>query len=118
MTYWANGGAQVRIKQKGNIMKTSLKAKEIDQILAEADELLQQIDPEILEYLEEEQRAQLEEHAQSLKKLKSEVHENLEKEGTPESSSYSEGTHEAIQDIVKAIETMSSYLSPRKKPVR
>ena len=99
-------------------MKTTPKTKDIVQLLAEADELLQQIDPEILEYLEEEQRAQLEEHAQSLKKLKSEVHDKIEKEETPESGSYSEGTHEAIQDIVKAIETMSGYLSPRKKPVR
>jgi len=98
-------------------MKTSLKSKDIDQILAEADELLQQIDPEVLEYLEEEQRAQLEEHAQSLKRLKSEVHDKIEKQEAPESS-YSEGTHEAIQDIVKAIETMSSYLGPRKKPAR
>jgi hypothetical protein len=108
----------VRIKQEGKTMKTSPKSKDIDQILAEADELLQQIDPEILEYLEEEQRAQLEEHAQRLKKLKSEVHDKIEKQETPESSSHSEGTHEAIQDIVKAIETMSSYLSPRKKPPR
>ena len=95
-------------------MKTTLKSKDIDQILAEADELLQQIDPELLEYIEEEQRAQLEEHAQSLKKLKSEVHDKIEKEGTPESSSYSEGTHEAIEDIVKAMKTMAGYLSPRK----
>jgi hypothetical protein len=108
----------VRIKQEGNTMKTTLKTKNIEQLLVEADELLQQIDPEILEYLEEEQRAQLEEHAQSLKKLKFEVNDKNEKEQTPESGSYSEGTHEAIQDIVKAIETMSSYLSPRKKPVR
>ena len=99
-------------------MKTSLKSKDIEELLAEADELLQQIDPEILEYLEEEQRAQLEEHAQRLKKLKSEVHDKIEKQETPEGGAYSEGTHEAIQDIAKAIETMSSYLSPRKKPAR
>jgi hypothetical protein len=101
-------------QQKGNIMKSSNMSKDIDQILAEADELLQQIDPEILEYFEEEERAQLEEHAQSLKKLKSEVQDKIEKEGTPESSSYGEGTHEAIEDIVKAMKTMAGYLSPRK----
>jgi hypothetical protein len=95
-------------------MKTTLKSKDIDQLLAEAEELLQQLDPELLEYFEEEQRAQLEEHAQSLKKLKSEVHDKIEKEGTPESSSYSEGTHEAIEDIVKAMKTMAGYLSPKK----
>ena len=92
-------------------MKTTPKAKDIDQILAEADELLQQLDPELLEYFEEEQRAQLEEQAQSLKRLKSEVQDKLAQEGPPESSSFSEGTHEAIEDIVKAMKTMASYLS-------
>jgi len=95
-------------------MKKSLKTKDIDQILAEADELLQQLDPELLEYFEEEQRTQLEEHAQSLERLKSEVHDKIEKEERPESSSYSEGTHEAIEDIVKAMKTMSGYLSSKK----
>jgi hypothetical protein len=95
-------------------MTSTLKSKDLEQLLAEADELLQQIDPELLEYFEEEQRAQLEEHAQSLKKLKSEVHDKIEKEGTPESSSYSEGTHEAIEDIVKAMKAMAGYLSPKK----
>jgi hypothetical protein len=73
-----------------------------------------QIDPELLEYIEEEQRAQLEEHAQSLKKLKSEVQDKIEKEGTAESSSYSEGVHAAIEDMVKAMKTMANFLSPKK----
>jgi hypothetical protein len=95
-------------------MEATPKSKDIDEILAEADEFLQQIDPEFLEYFEEEHRAQLEEHAQSLKRLKSEVHDKIEKAGIPGSSSYSEGTHEAIEDIVKAMATMASYLSPRR----
>jgi hypothetical protein len=95
-------------------METTLKSKDIDQLLAEAEELLQQIDPELLEYFEEEQRAQLEEQAQSLKQLKSEVQDQLAREGIPESSSFSEGTHEAIEDIVKAMQTMAGYLAPKK----
>ena len=105
---------QARIKQKGNIMKTGFKPKDIEQILAEADELLQQIDSEIIEDMEEEERAQLEQQAQSLKKLKSEVQDKIGNEGAPESSSYSEGVHEAIDDIVKAMKALASYLSPRK----
>ena len=66
-------------------MQKTFKNEDIEQILAEADDLLQQIDPEIIEYMEEEQRAQLEEQAQSLKKLKSEVQDKIGKEGTPES---------------------------------
>ena len=92
-------------------MKTAFKPKDIEQILAEADELLQQIDSEIIEVMEEEQRAQLEQQAQSLKKLKSEVQDKIGKEGAPESSSYGEGVHEAIEDIVKAMKGLASYLT-------
>jgi predicted RecB family nuclease len=96
-------------------MQTTFKPKDIEQILAEADELLQQIDPEVIEYMEEEHRAQLEAHAQSLRRLKSEVQDKIEKEGAAESISYSEGVHEAMDDIAKAVESLASYLSSRKK---
>jgi hypothetical protein len=96
-------------------MKKTHKAKDIEQLMAEADELIQSIDSGFIEDIEEEHRAQLEEHAQNLKRLKSEVQDKIEKEGTTEAGSYSEGTHEAIEDIVKAMKTMAGYLSPRKK---
>jgi hypothetical protein len=97
--------------ERQNIMGKTFKHEDIEQILAEADALLKQTDPEVIEYMEEERRLQLEQHAQSLKKLKSEVHDKIEKEGSPESRSYGEGMHEAIEDIVKAMKTMASYLS-------
>ena len=92
-------------------MKKTFEYEDIEQILAEADDLLKQIDPEIIEYMEDERRLQLEQHAQNLKKLKSEVQGKIEKEGTPESRSYGEGMHEAMEDIVKAMKTMASYFS-------
>ena len=92
-------------------MQKTFKDEDIEQILAEADELLQQIDPEIIEYMEEEQRAQFERQAQSLNKLKSEVQDRIGKEGTPGSRSYGEGMHEAMDDIVKAMKDLASYLS-------
>ena len=95
-------------------MQKTYNYEDIEEILAEAEDLLQQIDPEIIEYLKEEQRAQLEQQAQSLKKLKSEVQDKIGNKGAPESSSYSEGVHEAIDDIVKAMQALASYLSPRK----
>ena len=48
-------------------MRKTFKDEDIEQILAEADELLQQINPEIIKDIEEKRRAQLEEHAQRLK---------------------------------------------------
>lgn len=92
-------------------MKKTFEYEEIEQILAEADELLQQIDSELIEYVEEEKRAQLEQQAQSLKERKIEVQDKIGKKGAPESSSYSEGVHEAIEDIVKAMKALASYLS-------
>jgi hypothetical protein len=99
------------IEQKGNIMQKTLDYEEIERILAEADELLKQIDPEIIEYLEEGERIQLEQQAQSLKKLRMEVQDKLGQEGAPENTPYSEGVHDAIEDIVKAMKGLAGYLS-------
>jgi hypothetical protein len=79
--------------------------------MAEADELLHQINPEIIKDIEDRRRAQLEEHAQKLKKLKSEVQDRIGKKETPENRSYGEGMHEAMDDIVKAMKDLASYLS-------
>ena len=92
-------------------MQKTFKDEDIEQILAEAEELLSQIDPEIIEYMDEEQRAQLEQQAQSLKKLKSEVEDKIGKEGPSQGKPYSEGMHEAIEDISKAMKALASYLS-------
>ena len=92
-------------------MKKALKNEDIEQILAEADALLKRTDPEIIAYMEEERRAQLEGHAQTLKKLKSEVQDKIGKEETPENSTYGEGMHEAMDDIVKAMKSLASYFS-------
>ena len=92
-------------------MQKTYQYEDIEQMLAEADDLLQQIDPEIIEYMEEEQRAQLEQQAQRLKELKSEVEDKIGKEGPSKSRPYSEGMHEAIDDIAKAMKALASYLS-------
>ena len=92
-------------------MEKTFKHENIEQILAEADALLKRTNPVFIEYMEEERRRQLEQHAQSLRKLKSEVQDKIGTEGTAESRSYGEGMHEAIEDIVKAMKTMAGYLS-------
>lgn len=58
-----------------------------------------------------EVRNQLEELVQSLKKLKSEVQGKIEEGRNTASSSYAEGTHEEIEDIVKAMRGLASCLS-------
>jgi len=92
-------------------MPKNLESKNIEQLLAEADELIQQIHSDAIKDMQEEHRLQFEEHAQNLKKIKSEVQDKIEKKGTSELSSSAEGMHEAIQDIVKAMQSLTKYLS-------
>ena len=92
-------------------MPKNLESKNIDQLLAEADELIQQIHSDAIKDMEEEHRIQFEKHAQNLKKIKSAVHGKFEKKGTSEISAGADGIHEAIQDIVKAMRGLTKYLS-------
>ena len=92
-------------------MPKNLESKNIEQLLAEADELIQQIHSDAIKDLQEEHLLQFEKHAQNLKKIKSEVQDKIEKKGTSELSSSAEGMHEAIQDIVKAMQGLTKYLS-------
>jgi hypothetical protein len=100
-----------RTHWKGNIMPKNLESKNIDQLLAEADELIQQINSDVVKDMKEEHRIQFEKHAQTLKKIKSEIHGKIEKKGTSEISSSADGMHEAIQDIVKAMKNLGGFLS-------
>jgi len=88
-------------------MPKNLESINIEQLLAEADELLQKIDSDAINDMQEEHRLQLEKHAQNLKKIKSEVQGKIEKK----TDSGAEGMHEAIQDIVKAMRDLTKYLS-------
>ncbi len=91
-------------------MKAKTDPKQFEQILAEAEELLQKINDELMDDLEEEQRAQVEAHAQRLDELKSQLQAKTDKKGAPDSRSYGEGMHEAIEEIMKAIKTMAGFL--------
>jgi len=91
-------------------MPKNLESKNIEQLLAEADELIQQINSDAIKDMQEEHLLKFEKHAQSLKKIKSEVKVKIEKKGTSEISSSAEGMHEALQDIVKAMRDLKNKL--------
>ncbi|OGP49821.1 MAG: hypothetical protein A2Y79_02415 [Deltaproteobacteria bacterium RBG_13_43_22] len=92
-------------------MTTTLKSKNVEQLLAEADELVQKIHSEYIEDLEEGHRFQFEKHAQRLQEIKSTVQAKPDEKGTIESFSTAEGMHEAIVDIVKAMKDLTSFLT-------
>lgn len=91
-------------------MSKNLESKNIEQLLAEADELVRQINSDVLEDMKEEHRLQFEKHAQNLKKIKSEVQDKIQKKETTEIGSGAEGMHAAIQDIVRAMQDLKNKL--------
>ena len=52
-------------------MATDLESKSIEQLMAEADELIEQINSGAVKYMKEEQRLEFAEHTQYLQKIKS-----------------------------------------------
>jgi hypothetical protein len=92
-------------------MRKTYNYEDIEQLLSEADDFLRQMDSKIIKGEEKKQRVQLEQQVQSLKKLKSEVQDKIEKKKISKRNSLSEGMHEAINDIVKAMRAMGLYFS-------
>jgi hypothetical protein len=90
-------------------MPKNLESKNIEQLLAEADELIQQMNSDAVNDLKEEHRLHFEKHAQNFKKIKSEVQGKVEKKGTWDIGSSADGMHEAILDIVKAFQDLKNH---------
>ena len=64
-------------------MSENVTSKSIEQLMAEADELVKRIDADAIKNMEEEHRLQVEIHTQHLKKIKSAVQDKIKKKGTP-----------------------------------
>lgn len=92
-------------------MSEYLESKDIEQLMAEADELVQRIDANAIKDLKEEHRLQVEKHAQHLKRIKSEVQARIEKKGTAKIDHGAEGMHEAIHEIATAMGELAKYLT-------
>jgi acyl-CoA thioesterase FadM len=92
-------------------MTTYLEDKDIEQLMAEADEIIRQINSDFIKEMEEEDRLRIEIYAQKLKKRKSEIESRIIKEKASETGSGAEGMHEAIDDIVKAMNGLKKYFT-------
>jgi hypothetical protein len=92
-------------------MSKTLESRNIEQLLAEADELIRQINTDAIDDLQEEHRLQFEKHAQSLQKMKSKVSGKNGTKKISKGDSGAEGMHAAILDIVKAIHNFKKNLS-------
>ena len=85
--------------------------EDIDQLLAEADDLIKRIDANEIKEVHEKHRLEFEKYAQRLKQLRAEVQEKTDRQGAPESGTYGEGIHEAIVDIMTAMKSLGIQLS-------
>jgi hypothetical protein len=97
---------------KGKIMTKDIQSKSIEQLMAEADRLIQQINSDTVQVkgMKEEHRLEFEKHAQNFKAIKSKVQEGTEKTKMSEITSSADGMHEAIIDIVKAFQDLKNKI--------
>jgi hypothetical protein len=101
----------IEVSGKGIIMPENAAPKRIDQLLAEADALIQQVGGDAVKNMKAEHRIKVETHAQHLKKVKAEIQGKVEKKGVSEMGHSAEGMHEAFQEIAKAMGQLKKYLS-------
>ncbi len=84
-------------------------ATNLDQILAECDRLLEEINSELYQGLADEQRLQLEIQQAALAESKAKL-ENITSRAGEGTGRVSEGIHEAIDDLIKAIRETARIL--------
>ena len=89
-------------------MKKNMENNPLDQLMAEADTLIQQIHSDARKDMEEEHQRLFEKHAEDFKILKTRVHSDDEDTASIESTSRAEGMHQAILDIITAMKDLKN----------
>ena len=92
-------------------MQTNLRHKKTAELLAEAEELIRQIDSDALQYLQDDHRLAFEKHVEKLEKIKAAAQFKAKVQKETDISDSAEGMHAAIQDIVKAMREMTHKLT-------
>lgn len=91
-------------------MSEKKKSANIDQLMAEADELIRQINSDVINDMKEKDRLKFEKHAQNFKNIKSELtdQDSGQKKQSSRLTSSAEGMHEAFEDIIKAMKELKN----------
>ena len=87
-------------------MGTNLESKDLEQLLAEADELIEQINSDAIEYMKDEHLLQFATHTQNLDKIKAKAQGKVGDTGEWDIESSAEGMYEAAQEIVRAMQDL------------
>lgn len=96
---------------QGGLMTKNPESKTLEELLAEADELIRQFDTGFRKSLEDGPRLAFEEQVQKIGELKAQVQKQNDEKGKGEAGSFGEGIHEAVLDIVQAMKDLSRYFS-------
>ena len=91
-------------------MQTNLEHKKTDELLAEAEELIRQINSDALEYMQDDHRIVFEKHVEKLERIKASAQGKAKVKKESDISDSAEGMHVAIQDIVKAMRELTHDL--------
>jgi hypothetical protein len=100
-----------KTRRKGNNMTTNQSPKDIEQLIDEADVLVQRINFDVLNEMKEEHWLQIEMHARKLERIKSEVQRKFKKGEAYQLIHSTEGTQEAFQEIAKAMGQLKRYFA-------
>ena len=91
-------------------MQTDREHKNTAELLAEAEELIRQINSDALQYMQDDHRLVFEKHVEKLEKIKASAQTEATVKKEPGISDSAEGMHAAIQDIVKAMQELAHHL--------
>lgn len=91
-------------------MQTDLEHQKTAELLAEAEELIRQINSAALQYMQDDHRLVFENHVEKLEKIKSEAQVKAKAKKESDIRDSAEGMHAAIQDIVKAMQELAHHL--------
>lgn len=84
----------------------------LDELLAEADKLINTVDAMVIQDIADQRRIEIEKCCSELKTKRSTVETMIaESEESDDVSSYADGFHEAYQDIVKAMKGLKKLLT-------
>jgi uncharacterized protein YoxC len=89
-------------------MKQEMKSKNIDQLMREADELIQKMEADVYGDLKEAQQIEFETQAQKLKEIKESLQVQGPKHLNQKMNTGADGMHRAIVEIVKSMQELTN----------
>ena len=91
-------------------MQTNQEHKKTAELLAEAEELIRQINSDALQYMQDDRRLVFEKHVEKLERIKTEAQVKAKANKETDIRDSAEGIHAAIQEIVKAMQELTHHL--------